>query len=1050
MKKKQLLKKVGDLLQRRPRVFRTVKLRVLLLFICCLPLSATVYSQQIDRQQITTRVIRGVVTDGENIPLPGVSVVVKGANAGTVTDRDGSFEIRVPADTSLVLRFSFIGMTTHYVKTGDQTDLKVVMKASEEALTEVVVTGLAVATDRTKVPFSISKVDDKLINSVPALDLSQTLRAKVAGITINQTEGDDGASVYLRGAKSFYGHISPLIVIDGYVSGLTLDDLNPQDVESIEVVKGAAGAALYGTRAEGGVIHVITKKGKDAQGRLNITFENEYGLNNVQRTPQVASLHRYKTDPNDEFGFAYLTNQDGTSTTQRIPNLQENGFSPILSPYKNYYDNVDLLLNDKSFYSNYLSLASAGEKYNAYLSFQNQQNAGIVEPLDANIRRTAKLNLQLRPNDRWRIETNVHYFYNSKPSVLASGGSPDAFFGYVLMQEPFINLDVKDEDGDYLAVPRGYEVQNLNLNSNPLYAYSKRKYKNTGHEILAGGKIRYSILSSLYAEAAGSINQTFSESSSLYPKGFKTALESATLNNGNLSLSSGRSTFINGQLQLNYGDRFGDFDIGASAKMVYESSFSSSFGASGYDFAVPLYTLGNAASTSYSAWGSAEEGSKTVNYGYFLNLKAGYKDKLYLDVLGRIDQSSRYGKNAQTAFFPRVSLAYRLTKDFNLGKNVDELKIRTSYGQAGRLPGFNAKESLASVSSAGISITQNENTYLERSYTSELETGFDATFFKRFNVTFNYANANSRGDFVQPPIFIPTLGTAPAYKNFGRITSNSIELETSVNGIIDTKILRLDAGLTFARTRSEIKELGNGLTPFNSGLFHKDTGLSPWSFWGQKVLTSLSELESVDGLVVNTAGGTHPLEDFAVNRQGHVVLKNSIGTESEKPLLLEEDGVAKSVFLGDGQADFSAGFNTTVTLFGNLHLYATLDWQHGGKKYSSTTQYMTSYDRSGLWQEYALAGLPEAYSYALYNGNAVTSVWLEDNSYVSLREVSLGYSLPQSFVKKSGVFQNVRISVTGRNLFTWSNFSGSNPEGYNDDFPYPVYRTYTAKLTINF
>jgi hypothetical protein len=131
-----------------------------------------------------------------------------------------------------------------------------------------------------------------------------------------------------------------------------------------------------------------------------------------------------------------------------------------------------------------------------------------------------------------------------------------------------------------------------------------------------------------------------------------------------------------------------------------------------------------------------------------------------------------------------------------------------------------------------------------------------------------------------------------------------------------------------------------------------------------------------------------------------------------------------------------------------LQLYATLDWQHGGKKYDRTTQYLTSYDRSGLWQDYAVAGLPEAYTQALYNGNTITSTWLENASYLCLREISLSYALPG--IKGVKIFQQVRVALTGRNLYTWSKFNGSNPEGYYDEYPYPVYRTYTAKLTLNF
>ncbi|BAV09688.1 TonB-dependent receptor [Filimonas lacunae] len=991
--------------------------------------------------------IRGKVTDEKGNALPGVAVIVKGSSRQVMTDEQGVFTVS-GVDKDAVLLFSSINMEPLEVKVNGRTAIEVTLKTKVTELTDMVVTGVAISTSRAKTPFAVAKVDEKLINTVPALDLSQTLRAKVAGITIIQDQGNAGASVSLRGAKSFYGNIDPLIVVDGFVSNLTLSNLNPQDVESIEVVKGAAASAMYGTRAEGGVIQVITKKGRDARGKLNITFDNEYGRNSVQRTPRLATLHRWKTDPNDVYGFAYLTDQNGNKTNSRIANVQDNGFSEVLSPYKHFYDNVGLLMNNRPFYVNFLSLSTGNDKYNIYMSFQNQQNSGVVAPVGADVRRTAKLNLQLRPVPKLEIEADVHYFYTNRPSVIANAGGASSFFGQVLTQEPFINLDQRDSSGNYVAVPRGYKIQNLNLNSNPLYTYSKRQYKNPTSQILVGGKMRYAFSRKISAEVNGSINQSFSSVSSLYPKGYVTALEDVTLNNGNLYLSSGKNQFINGQAQVNYQDKFGDINFAASAKSVYEYYYSTFFSASGYGFSVPLYTLANTSAASRSISGSEEPAGKTVNYGYFLNVRMDYKDKYMLDVLGRIDQSSRYGSNAQTAFFPRLSAAYRVTKDFDLGNKVNELKVRLSWGRAGRIPAFNAKESLASVSNSGISITQNENTYLQRSYTTEVETGFDARFFRKLNVTFNYSKSNSKGDFVQPPVFLPTLGSTPAYKNFGLITSNTIELEVRANDIVVNKVVKWDAGLTFSRVRSKIKELGDGLPAFYNGNYRVDKGLSPWSFFGQKVLTSLSELQVVNGLVTNAAGGTHSLSDFVVNAQQHVVLKSNAGTVNEKPLVLQENGVAKSMVVGDAQPDFTTGFNTTLTFFDKLQLYATLDWQHGGKKYNGTTQYLTSYDRSGIWQDYAAAGLPEAYMQALYNGNTLTNFWLESASYLSLREISLSYTLPR--FKGIKVLQSARIALTGRNLYTWSKFSGSNPEGYFDNYPYPVYRTYTAKLTLNF
>ncbi|MFT4204709.1 MAG: SusC/RagA family TonB-linked outer membrane protein [Chitinophagaceae bacterium] len=978
-----------------------------------------------------------VISDADGKPLDGVVVNIDQTTLSTLTDSLGNYSLRLPPGEHVLL-FRLVGYQNQREEIRGRPIVNISLLPVVGGLDEVIVTGVAVGTSRAKVPFSVSKIDEKQINTVPALDLSQTLRGKVAGINIYQTEGDNAASVFLRGAKSLFGNVSPLIVVDGYVTSLSLGDINPLDVESIEVVKGAAGAALYGSRAEGGVIQVITKKGKAAKNRLAITVDNEVGTNSIQRIPKLATLHPYQTDDDDEYGFAY-------SGGARVLNYADNGFSYILSPYKKYYDNVHALLDGRPYYTNYISLSTAGEKYNAYISFQNQDNSGVIKTIKSNVRRTAKLNLDLRPTPQWQISTNLSYYYNSKPSAILSRDGQGTAFASILQFEPFLDLTEKDSTGEYVTVPSGIDIQGGNINFNPLYQYGAIRYKNYSSEIIGAGRVTYKILPNLTAEAYGSYDQSFSTNSTVYPIGYKTATESETLNNGNIYLYSGKSTYINGQAQINYNTKWNDFDFAATLKETYELSYDQGFSASGYNISTPIYTLDNSQASGRGVSGSDEKANKTVNYGYYLNIKTSYKDKFFIDALARIDRSSRYGVNQESAFFPRVSGAYRVTKDLDLGP-VNELKVRASWGLAGTLPGFGYKDSRATVSNSGISITQNSNTDLKRSYTNELELGFDASIFKRIDVTFNYANANSKGDFVQPPSFIPLEGSASAYKNFGRVNSKSIELEVRGN-TYRSRNFDWDLGLTFARTRSKIKELGTGLAPWASGLYWKDEGVSPWAFYGNKVLTSLSELTVEDGLVTNAASGTHPLSDFKVNSLGHVILAADEGTANEKPLLLQEGGSSKSVVIGDGQPDFTTGLNSTLTFFKRLSLYFTFDWKQGGQKYDQTIQYLTFSDRSYLWQEYAQRGLPEAYIQALYNGNTYTSFWVEKNSYLSLREVSVSYILP--FSKKSPD-KNVRIAFTGRNLFTWTGFNGTNPEGYSEYFPYPTYRTYTAKLTLNF
>ncbi|MFT3826313.1 MAG: SusC/RagA family TonB-linked outer membrane protein [Chitinophagaceae bacterium] len=990
-----------------------------------------------------THPIKGKVTDLKGIPLFGATITLKGTTKGSTADKDGSFTVAAAPHDVLVV--SAIGYETKEIKVGTQTAVTVALTDDAKLLSDVVVTGVAQATSKEKLAFSLTKVNSEKINTVPALDLSQTLRGKVAGIQITQTQGDDGASVFLRGAKSMFGNISPLIVIDGFVTNFSLTDLNPQDVESIEVVKGAAASALYGTRAEGGVIQVITKKGRNTKGGLAVTIDNEVGVNNIQRIPKLATKHYYVTDDNDAFGFKYASG----STTTRIADVAANGFSVNLHPYKHYYNNTDALLGNNQYYSNYISVATSGDKYNAFISFRNQYTGGVAEPVDPNKKRSVSFRLQFRPNPKMESEVYLNYFNEKKPSSAVSSDGQGTFFAATLQWEPFINLAAKNANGDYNVTPDGWKIQGANL-SNPMYEWSKREYTNNTDDYLAGGKLRYKLLKNLSIEALGSIRKQTYTSSNLYPFGYQTMTSDATVNNGYLSLSYSYYQMTNGQVQANYHTKFGDFDFSTTGKMVYENYYSKGFGVSGYDYSnsVEIYTIGNTRSDTRSGSGSDMFTSKTVNYGYYLNLQTSWRDKIFLDALARIDQSSRYGLDEQTAFFPRVALAYRITKDFNLGKAITELKARVNYGAAGSVPGYNNKNSIVNVSSSGITLSQLENTELKRSITKEWEFGLDAVLYNKINVQLNYAFARSSGDFITPPVFTP-YQAAGVVKNFGVTKSRSLELE--INGTpVTRKNFSWDFGVTFGRVRSEIKELGAGLPPFVSGLYRKEVGVSPFAMYGQKALTSLSEL-SVDkstGLVTNAAGGTHLLDDFTVNKMGFVVLKSAQGTASELPLLLQKGGSNISTVIGDAQPDFQVGFTNTLTFFKNFTLYTTLDWKQGGQKYDQTTQYLSFDARSKVWQDYAEAGLPLAFLQGLYNGNSYTSFWVQKSNYVSLREVSLTYNLPVP--KKAKLYKEARLSVIGRNLATWTKFNGTNPEGAWEYFPYPVYRTFSGRLILNF
>lgn len=979
--------------------------------------------------------LQGTVVDRGNQPLPGVSIAIESTLEGTATDIDGRFSFTTNQELPITLTISFLGFRTQEIDVYEASDdINVVLSEEANILGEIVVTGVAQGTSRKTLSFALTKIDNDLINTVPATDASTSLRGKVAGLRVDQSGGNRGASVYLRGSKSVGGDIEPLIVVDGFVTGLRLADINPNDIESIEVVKGAAASALYGTRGEGGIIQVLTKKGRNDR-KVTIQVDNEIGVTNILLLPHTSKYHHFKVNSDGSFLLV-----DGA----RVIDYKENGFSVNLHPYQNFYDNTENILGNNLYFSNSAAVALNGDNHTAYLSAQNQYKGGISDAVGADTKQNLLFNLNYKVTPRVTADLTVQYSDASTPSDAVSSRSEGLLYSTLLV-EPHINLAEKDADGKYVFFPEGSDLSGQQW-TNPLYRLSHQEYSYNTENLLLGGKLRYRITEHLDAEASASLQNSNYRAEEYYPIGYRTISPNLELNNGNYSLSNQRNETKNGQLQVNYNRRTGQLDWGLAAKYVYEFSQVTGSSASGRNLTAPVKSLDvTEASTRdiSSLW------SKTVNHGYFLNAKASWKDKLFVDALGRLDQSSRFGRDVGTAFFPRISAGYRITQDINLDP-VTELKFRVAYGQAGSLPPFGAKDSKVTISSSGgVSYTQNDNTDLKRAITEETELGFDAILFNRVNIQFNYAFSNSTNDFIAVPAFGPISGSANIYDNLGAVKSNSLELE--VNGqVVSQPRFSWSSGITFSRVRSKITSLGD-VPEFTQNGFRKAVGASTTAIYGYSIFSDLSQLDTNEaGFVTNAGDGTLRVEDYVVNEFGVVVEKSALGTANEAPVFYVNPASGNSKIIGEASPDFIVGFTNTLT-FGPFTLYGVIDWQQGGEKFNETAQYLTYVYRSEFSDRSAQAGKPLNFTTQVFNASQVTDYWIENTTHVALRELSLSYRVPGNKLGIQRWLQNATLSVIGRNLLVLTNYQGVNVDGIaQDGFNYPSYRVISGKLTLNF
>lgn len=1009
--------------------FREKAFRLLLFQLVALPCG--VFAQ--------TTISGHVIDQKTGEPVIGATAMIRSTTTGSVTDQQGHFRITTAQSLPLTLNIQMLGYISQEVTVKTDAPVAVALIEKPNLLSEVVVTGVAQSTSRKKLSFALTKIDSRLINTVPATDASTSLRGKVAGLRVDQTEGNREGAVYLRGAKSISGQIKPLIVIDGFVTGRPLSTINPLDIESVEVVKGAAASALYGTRGEGGVIQIITKKGTGE--KASVTIDSEAGINSVQRVPATSGFHHYKVDADNAFAL--------TSGARTI-DYRENGFSVNLHPYKTYYDNVDNVLSDQMYFANSISLSTSGERYNIYTSLQHQSKGSITDAIDPDTRQSFLLNLGYKLTNALTFDFTTQYTKDDTPSHVVSDGNSGLLYT-ALLTEPFVNLKQKDEEGKYLLLPGGSELL-ASKPENPLYELTTREYSYKTENLLLGAKLKYRISEYLNAEAAYSVQKRDYHADDYYPIGFKTSSVDITRNNGAYMMIAKQMETKNGQLQLNYNRAFGDFDFGAAVKSVYEASEMEGFSAGGYNLTAPVKSLDV---TEAATRGISSVWMKTVNYGYFLNLKLGWKEKLFVDLLGRMDKSSRFGSEVGFAFFPRVAVAYRLTEDVKLDP-VTEFKLRVAYGRAGSLPPFGAKDSEVALSnSGGVSFTQNANTSLKRAVTEETELGFDAVLANRLDVQFNYAFSNSRHDFIRVPSFAPLSGASSLYDNLGEVKSYSAELELQ-GRILENKNFSWTSGMTFSRVRSKIVSLGN-VPEFTDAGYRRAKGLSTSAIWGYSLFTDLSQLKTNEqGFVTNAGDGTRRPEDYVVNSLGIVVEKSKLGKANEQPVFYVNPATGNTKQIGDAQEDFFMGFTNTVT-YGNFSLYMALDWKQGGDRYNETVQYLTYLYRSEFADRAARMGYPLSFTTQIYNTQLLTDYWVENSSYVALREVALTYQIPLEKLGVNKFVRNARFSLIGRNLYTWTGFKGVNVDGEGisgshsrDFFNYPVYRIISGKLTLLF
>ncbi len=981
--------------------------------------------------------IRGKIVDAQGASLPGVNITVKGTQKGVVSNVDGNYQLNgVPSKATLV--FSFIGYLGQEIDVNNRSNIDVTLQTDVKALNEVVVVGYGTQR-KIETTGSIASVKASDLVQTPVANVAQGLQARVSGIQINQNSGAPGGnvSVRIRGTNSINGASEPLYVVDGIQisngGGINdvspLSTINPNDIESVEVLKDASASAIYGARAANGVVLITTKRGKS--GATRVTFDSYYGTQKVSKTLPTLNAAEFAQLENEVFKNSYY--KDPASLGEGV-NWQNIIFRQ--APIQNHQ----------------LSINGGNDKTQLAMSANYFNQDGIV--INSNFKRYSyRLNLDHKISNRVKVGTSILGSYSVNSGVQTgstSQGDADVVTGSILGAAIGAPPNLKpyrpdgsvfpfgeQEDGRYREVTNPLGIASV-LNQTAL----KRTLVNLYGEatILKGLTYR----ASFNADLQNNIADRYSP---------RSIISVRDLNDNSGSGSKSNSNFL-GLLHesiLTYSQTIAEtHSLKFTGVFASQAEFSNanSISASGFPNDA---TQNEAVQLALNRTVSSSRSKQRLD-SYMGRVNYGYKDKYFLDLTARVDGSSRFGANNKYGFFPAVSAAWRLIEEPFL-KDVSwlsDLKLRASYGITGNAGGISPYQSLSTVAATGsdyifnnayvtgINPTGIANPDLRWEKSTQTNIGLDVSLLNnRFSLIVDVYDKKTRD-----LLYIKTL---PLSSGYASITGNYASLENkgiefAANARILDGPLKWNVSANLTRNRNKVLDLDGGTTQ-------------------ERFITSYTILKVGEPL-----GLIKSYVFDGINQTGETILPGYDGRlGGHKIKDINGDGTitsADQVITGNPNPNFIFGFSTNVT-FKGFDLSAFLSGSQGNDIYNLSR---LSFENP-LGQRNLLKGVvnrwtptnPSTQYVSPAQGGRlpVSNYYVEDGSYVRVKNLTLGYTLPAI----KGV-QNIRVYVSGNNLFTVTNYSGFDPEvntfaGSNtvigvDNFVYPQARSFLGGIQVTF
>ncbi len=1015
--------------------------------------------------QAQAAVITGRVTNEQGAPIPGANIAIRTLGAGTQANATGDYSFTVPDAQAngqmVVLTARFIGFTPAQrsiaLSAGTQT-VNFSLRADPFRLEEVVVTGVSSATSRQKLTISVARVDEAQLRDVPASSPIAALAGKVSGAKISIGRGNPGSqpSIRLRGSTNLgVGTSTPLILLDGVLTASTIADIDANDIESIEILKGAAAASFYGSSGANGAVNITTKRGRDLpDNKLAFTLRSEYGRSGFQRYVPLNQSHFYVLNPDGRIRQ--------TAAGQRIVDFASPGIAFADNPYPaigpdRWRNQLKTWLEDGEFYSNNLQLGLRRGNTNFHTSYTADRNQGVVPFTNGQHRQNVRLNVDQGLGSKADLSLSTTYGINKND--YDPDGAPSWFS---FMQMPG-DVDLRNPSGKdpvefYPLIPT---TKSASSRTNPLYDLVNREFDLRRERIIGSASLRYRPVEWLRLETSYGTDRLNRLQTSY---GFRGILgETGVPEDGNLSRFTQNIISDNMSARAIATKQFGPILSTTGFAYSYEQNRRSEFSAGGSKLNVNSVPDLDALEPAQVSIGSFQSLARSESYmgsqGFDI------RDRYLFDFLIRNDGSSLFGPGNRRENFYRVSGAWRISEDFSI-PGVQELKIRAAQGTAGLRPAFSNQYETYSVSSGKISKQQQGNKLLKPAIQTETEFGFNTTFANRFDLEVVQANRVTRGAFLSIPLSLAQSGGfSTQVQNAADVSAKTTEIALQTR-VFDRPNFSYSFSLTGDHTTQKIDKLGRAPFRVNPENLQGQDAFYYWEgqplgiIYGTKWVRSFAELKE------NPANAAAVEANYMVNSLGYMVLKSNIGSPI-RYVTVGANGVTQNQhIIGDVNPDYSFGFANNVR-WNAFSLYALFDGQRGGNIYNFTKQWMFQDERHGDQNQAGKADadkIPQSFysgGVSLYNGLVASDYFVEDGSYVKLRELSVAYRLGDRALQVVGLNRfasGIKLALIGRNLLTWTDYSGFDPEvtsgtDFNfrmDGFRYPNFRTITGQVEITF